>query len=72
MTAGGDPSAHVAEDAVSPGQIPVRGWRQVLRRAMQHVVTAQVPLLSAGIAFFAVLSIAPVLVTALSIYGAGT
>jgi membrane protein len=37
---------------------------------MQHVVTAQVPLLSAGIAFFAVLSIAPVLVTALSIYGA--
>jgi membrane protein len=70
MTAGGDPSAHVAEDAVSPGQIPVRGWRQVLRRAMQHVVTAQVPLLSAGIAFFAVLSIAPVLVTALSIYGA--
>jgi membrane protein len=70
MTAGGDPSAHVAEDAVSPGQIPVQGWRQVLRRAMRHVVTAQLPLLSAGIAFFAVLSIAPVLVTALSVYGA--
>lgn len=30
----------------------------------------QLPLLSAGIAFFAVLSIAPVLVTALSVYGA--
>jgi membrane protein len=33
-------------------------------------VSAQLPLFSAGIAFFAVLSIAPVLVTALSVYGA--
>jgi membrane protein len=37
---------------------------------MRHVVSAQLPLFSAGIAFFAVLSIAPVLVTALSVYGA--
>lgn len=34
------------------------------------MVVARLPLLSAGIAFFAVLSIAPVLVTALSVYGA--
>ena len=33
-------------------------------------MVARLPLLSAGIAFFAVLSIAPVLVTALSVYGA--
>ncbi len=33
-------------------------------------MATQLPLLSAGIAFFAVLSIAPVLVTALSVYGA--
>ena len=37
---------------------------------MRHVVAARLPLLSAGIAFFAVLSIAPVLMTALSVYGA--
>jgi membrane protein len=37
---------------------------------MRHVVSAHLPLFSAGIAFFAVLSIAPVLVTALSVYGA--
>jgi hypothetical protein len=48
----------------------MRGWRQLLRRVVQHLVTAQLPLFSAGIAFFAVLSIAPVLVTALSVYGA--
>ena len=33
-------------------------------------MVARLPLLSAGIAFFAVLSIAPVLVTSLSVYGA--
>lgn len=72
MTAAGDPSDRrgAADDAVSPDQIPVRGWRQILLRAMRHVVTAHLPLFSAGIAFFAVLSIAPVLVTALSVYGA--
>ena len=59
-----------ADNAVAPGQIPARGWALVLRRAARHVVVARVPLLSAGIAFFAVLSIAPVLVTALSVYGA--
>ncbi len=57
-------------DAVTPGEIPARGWGQVLRRAGRHVMATQIPLLSAGIAFFAVLSIAPVLVTALSVYAA--
>src|SRR4028119_16968 len=72
MTTADDSSDNpaIAEDAVSPGQIPAQGWRQVLGRAMRHVVSAQLPLFSAGIAFFAVLSIAPVLVTALSVYGA--
>jgi membrane protein len=59
-----------AEDAVAPRQIPARGWGLLLRRAARHVVATRLPLLSAGIAFFAVLSIAPVLVTALSVYGA--
>ena len=58
------------DDAVAPGELPPRSWRQVLRRAARHVGATRLPLLSAGIAFFAVLSIAPVLVTALSVYGA--
>jgi membrane protein len=56
--------------ATTPRQLSVRGWLQVLGRAGRHVMSDQLPLLSAGIAFFAVLSIAPVLVTALSVYGA--
>lgn len=60
----------VPQNATMPNQIPWCGWMQLLRRAAGHAVVAHLPLLSAGIAFFAVLSIAPVLVTALSVYGA--
>ena len=59
-----------ADDAVGPGQLRGSSWRQVLQRAVAHLVDARLPLLSAGIAFFAVLSIAPLLVTAISVYGA--
>jgi membrane protein len=56
--------------AERPHEIPPAGWGSVLRRVLRHVHEDRLPLLSAGIAFFAVLSIAPVLVTALSVYGA--
>jgi membrane protein len=56
--------------AQRPGQIPPRQWGVILRRVLRRVFEARLPLLSAGIAFFALLSIAPVLVTALSVYGA--
>ena len=57
-------------NAASPRGIPARGWRRVVRRVVRHVLNDRLMVLSAGISFFAVLSIAPVLVTALSIYGA--
>ena len=59
-----------AEDAVAPAQLTAKSWRQVARRAAGHSLDARLPFLSAGVAFFAVLSVAPVLVTALSVYGA--
>ena len=58
------------DDAVGPGQLPGTSWVELVRRAAVHVVEARLPFLSAGVAFFAVLSVAPVLVTALSVYGA--
>ena len=42
----------------------------LLARTLRHVLASRLPLLCAGTAFFAVLSVAPVLVTALSVYGA--
>lgn len=66
-----DESAGVdGDDAVAPAQLTAQSWRQLVRRATGHAVDARLPFLSAGVAFFAVLSVAPVLVTALSIYGA--
>lgn len=58
------------DDAVAPGQLSAQSWRELVRRAGRHVVESRLPFLSAGVAFFAVLSVAPVLVTALSVYGA--
>ena len=55
---------------MAPGQLRARDWRLVVKRAARQVMAQRLPLLSAGTAFFAVLSIAPVLVTALSVYGA--
>ena len=57
-------------EAASPGRIPLRGWLRILRRASRHVLSDRLQVQSAGISFFAVLSIAPLLVTALSVYGA--
>ena len=55
-----------------PHHIPPRGWAMVLARVGRRLLRDRFPLLSAGIAFFAVLSIAPVLLTAVSVYGAVT
>ena len=65
-----DDPRHLADDAAGPSELAARSWRALLIRALGHVHASRLPLLSAGIAFFAVLSIAPVLVTALSVYGA--
>jgi membrane protein len=61
--------AHGA-DAGSPHQIPVRGWGRIFRRVGRHVLSDRLMVQAAGVSFFAVLSIAPVLVTAISVYGA--
>jgi membrane protein len=56
--------------ADSPHVHPARAWRPVLRRVVRHALDDRLMVLSAGISFFAVLSIAPVLVTAVSVYAA--
>jgi membrane protein len=61
-----------ASDAGSPHEIPARGWYRVLRRVAVHALSDRLMVQSAGVAFFAILSIAPVLVTAISVYGAVT
>src|SRR3954447_2795699 len=59
-----------ASDADSPRRISAAGWRHGARRVLVHVASDRLMVQSAAVAFFALLSIAPVLVTAISVYGA--
>lgn len=70
MAGDDSPAEAYGADSVEPRQIPLRGWLVILRRVALRVVPDNFSLYSAGVAFFAVLSIAPVLLTALSVYGA--
>jgi membrane protein len=62
-----DPSR--GRQAEQPQQIPARGWRDIALRLKDAVKQDQVPLLSAGVAFYALLSLFPAVIAAVSIYG---
>jgi membrane protein len=68
---GGDLSARDvrAADVARPAGMAPRLWWRVLARAWKESSRDQAPLMAAGVAFFAFLSIFPGLVAALMIYG---
>jgi membrane protein len=55
--------------AERPQQIPPRGWKDIAKRTMKEVKQDQVPLLAAGVAFYALLSLFPAIIAGVSIYG---
>ena len=55
--------------AQQPAQIQMRGWIQVARRSWKRGKANQVPLLAAGVAFYAFLAVFPALIAIVSIYG---
>jgi membrane protein len=55
--------------AARPGQIPPKGWKDIAKRTMKEVKADQVPLLAAGVAFYALLSLFPAIIAGVSIYG---
>ena len=57
------------EKAQKPTEIPARGWRQVAKRGWKEAKADNVPLLAAGVAFYAFLAIFPALIALVSIYG---
>jgi membrane protein len=52
-----------------PQQIPPRGWKDIAKRTLKEVKADQVPLLGAGVAFYALLSLFPAIIAGVSIYG---
>jgi membrane protein len=56
-------------DADAPHEIPVRGWKDVLLRVKDEARDDDLSLLAGGVAFFALLSLAPALAAVVAIYG---
>src|SRR5215218_6494433 len=55
--------------AEQPQQIPPKGWTDIAKRTAKEVKADQVPLLSAGVAFYALLALFPAAIAGISIYG---
>jgi membrane protein len=55
--------------AERPQQIPPTGWKDIAKRTMKEVKQDQVPLLSAGVAFYLLLALFPAIIAGVSIYG---
>lgn len=53
----------------SPTEIPARGWKDVVSRVKTEAQQDNVPLLSAGVAFYSLLALVPGLAAMISIYG---
>ncbi len=56
-------------DADSPTEVPARGWLQIVKRAWKEAKADQVPLLGAGVAFYAFLSLFPAMIALVLVYG---
>ena len=52
-----------------PSEIPTPGWRQIVKRAWKEAKKDAVPLLAAGVAFYAFLALVPTLIALILLYG---
>lgn len=57
------------ERAPKPTKIPARGWFDILKRTRRESVRDNIPLVAAGVAFYLLLSLFPMLIAAISIFG---
>ncbi|PXY27734.1 YihY/virulence factor BrkB family protein [Prauserella muralis] len=55
--------------ARGPGEVPPRGWWQVLRRGVKDGKADNLSILAGGVAFFGFLALFPALIAALTLYG---
>jgi membrane protein len=55
--------------ADKPTEIPKKGWWQIVRRGLKEFSADQMPLMAAGVAFYAFLSLVPTLIAATLVYG---
>jgi membrane protein len=56
-------------DAEKPTEIPAKGWLDIVKRGWAEAKVDQVPLMGAGVAFFAFLALFPGIIALVTIYG---
>jgi membrane protein len=69
-----DDLAHAREpgrgrEANTPGEIPARGWKDILWRMLWGISEDRILSTSGGVAFFALLAVFPAIATIVSLYG---
>ena len=64
-----DDSGVPGSEAEKPTEIPAKGWLQVVKRGWAEAKVDQVPLLGAGVAFFAFLALFPAVIALVTLYG---
>lgn len=57
------------EKATTPNQIPLRGWWDILRRTVKKMLDDNLSLIAAGVGFYFLLAIFPMLAAFISVYG---
>jgi len=55
--------------ATRPGEVPARGWLDVLKRTFRTVRETNASIVAAGVAFYAFLALVPALIAVVAIYG---
>jgi membrane protein len=55
--------------AKKPTEVPAKGWLQITKRGFKEAKVDQVPLLAAGMAYYAFLAIFPAVIAAVILYG---
>lgn len=55
--------------AEKPGEIPKKGWKNIGKRILSQLQEDHVQIVSAGVAFYFFLSLFPMIVAAISVYG---
>jgi membrane protein len=55
--------------ATRPGEVPPRGWLDVLKRTRQGIRDTNASIVAAGVAFYAFLALVPALIAVVAVYG---
>jgi membrane protein len=64
-----DTTSSRGREAATPGQIPASGWKDVGKRVIAEIKADNLPVVAAGVAFYAWIALIPALIALITIYG---